>query len=267
MEEYSNGDPAVCDETEDHDISDNESVDFNDIYTAHNPYLDLKMRLRSRCPRLQFKWICLCWGFMAQSTQWGHVERGQATSPYIYWADLVLYAINQYCAHSFARNWQLPFLNLQKGENDQRRYFMINLHERTIRVKDSVLGLNEQMQKFKDFATEIQMVQSDIKEQTSQAALSQLRGSAPGPMQENTSNLQNSHSMERQLLQNTDNSCNNVTTKTSAESTADLAPSTLSNISKSKGDNYVKLKPENFSGNDDFEDFRAQFEITSKING
>ena len=23
--------------------------------------------------------ICLCWGFMAQSTQWGHVERGQFT--------------------------------------------------------------------------------------------------------------------------------------------------------------------------------------------
>ena len=30
MEEYSNVDPAVCNETEDHDISDNESVDFND---------------------------------------------------------------------------------------------------------------------------------------------------------------------------------------------------------------------------------------------
>ena len=23
--------------------------------------------------------ICLCWGFKAQSTQWGHVERGQFT--------------------------------------------------------------------------------------------------------------------------------------------------------------------------------------------
>ena len=23
--------------------------------------------------------ICLCWGFTAQSTQWGHVERGQFT--------------------------------------------------------------------------------------------------------------------------------------------------------------------------------------------
>ena len=34
-----------------------------------------------------------------------------------------LLAVNQYCAHSFARNWQLPFLNQQKGENDCRKYF------------------------------------------------------------------------------------------------------------------------------------------------
>ena len=39
---------------------------------------------------------------------------------------------NQYCAHSFARNWQLPFLNQRKGENDRRKYFMINLHERML---------------------------------------------------------------------------------------------------------------------------------------
>ena len=32
---------------------------------------------------------------------------------------------NQYCAHSFARNWQLPFLNQRKGENDCKKYFMI----------------------------------------------------------------------------------------------------------------------------------------------
>ena len=25
------------------------------------------------------KFVCLCWGFTAQSTQWGHVERGQFT--------------------------------------------------------------------------------------------------------------------------------------------------------------------------------------------
>ena len=40
--------------------------------------------------------------------------------------------VNQYCADSFARNWQLPFLNQQKGENDCRKYFMINLHERML---------------------------------------------------------------------------------------------------------------------------------------
>ena len=49
-----------------------------------------------------------------------------------YWAGLVLQAVNQYCAHSFARNWQLPFLNQRKGENDRRKYFMINLHERML---------------------------------------------------------------------------------------------------------------------------------------
>ena len=40
--------------------------------------------------------------------------------------------VNQYCAHSFARNLQLPFLNQRKGENDRRKYFMLNLHERML---------------------------------------------------------------------------------------------------------------------------------------
>ena len=29
-------------------------------------------------------------------------------------------------------NWQLPFLNQLKGENDRRKYFTINLHERML---------------------------------------------------------------------------------------------------------------------------------------
>ena len=28
---------------------------------------------------IRSKKSCLCWGFTAQSTQWGHVERGQFT--------------------------------------------------------------------------------------------------------------------------------------------------------------------------------------------
>ena len=59
---------------------------------------------------------------------------------------LSLYVVNQYCAHSSARNWQLPFLNQWKGEND----FMINLYKRmkwrnilygsTFRIGHSDLG-------------------------------------------------------------------------------------------------------------------------------
>ena len=52
--------------------------------------------------------------------------------PHFYWAGLVLWAVNQYCAHSYARNWQLSFLNQRKGESDRRKYFMINLHERML---------------------------------------------------------------------------------------------------------------------------------------
>ena len=35
--------------------------------------------------------------------------------------------------HTFtSRNWQLPFLNQQKEENDRRKYFMIDLYERML---------------------------------------------------------------------------------------------------------------------------------------
>ena len=27
----------------------------------------------------EFMFVCLCWAFTAQSTQWGHVDRGQFT--------------------------------------------------------------------------------------------------------------------------------------------------------------------------------------------
>ena len=49
---------------------------------------------------------------------------------------LVIDAVNQYYAHSLARNWQLPFLNQWKGENDLRKYFMIKSPRKT--VADSV---------------------------------------------------------------------------------------------------------------------------------
>ena len=36
-----------------------------------------------------WNFVCLCWGFTAQSTQWSHVKRGQFTLPHVYWAGLV----------------------------------------------------------------------------------------------------------------------------------------------------------------------------------
>ena len=37
--------------------------------------------------------------------------------------------INSTCEHTFASNWQLPILNQQKGENDCRNDFLINIHK------------------------------------------------------------------------------------------------------------------------------------------
>ena len=69
-----------------------------------------------------YGFVCLCYGFTAQSTQWVHVEHSQFTSPHFYWAGLVLKAFNQYCAHFFTRKWQLPFLNQRKGEKMVSRW-------------------------------------------------------------------------------------------------------------------------------------------------
>ena len=38
----------------------------------------------------------------------------------------LLSGLTSICAHSFTRNWQLPFLNQWRGKNDSRKYFMKN---------------------------------------------------------------------------------------------------------------------------------------------
>ena len=44
--------------------------------------------------------------------------------------------VNQYCAHSFARKLQLPFLNQWKGANDCRKYLSIVVGGQITLVKD-----------------------------------------------------------------------------------------------------------------------------------
>ena len=97
------------------------------------PYLLLCIVCPPVCPIPWHKsFVCLCWCFTANSTQWGHV---------VYLAGLVLWAVKQYCAHCFTRNWQLPFLNQGKREKDRRKYLMIHVHERMLLTRR---GLNPQ---------------------------------------------------------------------------------------------------------------------------
>ena len=73
----------------------------------------------------------LHWCFVAFQHFSGHVRRGHLTYPHCFWASL-LGSLPVLSAHSFASNWQLPFLNQQKGENGCRNYFMTNLHGRML---------------------------------------------------------------------------------------------------------------------------------------
>ena len=75
---------------------------------------------------------CCCVGsFMALWHFSGHFGCGQLTYPHCSWASL-LGSLPVVSAHSFDSNWQLPFLNQQKGENGHRNYFMTNLLEKNV---------------------------------------------------------------------------------------------------------------------------------------
>ena len=70
--------------------------------------------------------LLFCWCFSALRHILGHFGRGQLTYPHCSWANL-LGSLPVFSAHSFASNWQLPFLNQRKEENGRRNYFMTKL--------------------------------------------------------------------------------------------------------------------------------------------
>ena len=75
--------------------------------------------------------VVLCWCFTALWHFFNSFRCGQSTYPHCSWASL-LGSLPVLSAHSFASNWQLPFLNQRKGENCCRNYFMTNLYERML---------------------------------------------------------------------------------------------------------------------------------------
>ena len=63
---------------------------------------------------------------------WWRCRKCLPIKPHFYRAGLIFQVVNQYCAHSFTRNWQLPFLNQLKGENDCKNISWSNLQERML---------------------------------------------------------------------------------------------------------------------------------------
>ena len=67
--------------------------------------------------------LLFSWCFMVLQHILGHFGRSQLTWPHCSWASL-LSSLPVLSAHSFASNWQLPFLNQRKGEHGLRNIFM-----------------------------------------------------------------------------------------------------------------------------------------------
>ena len=79
-------------------------------------------------------WLYYC--FTAVRYILGNFKRSQLAYPHCSWASL-LGSLPVLSAHSFAINWQLPFLNQQKGGMVKEFVSWPNLHERMCRARGS----------------------------------------------------------------------------------------------------------------------------------
>ena len=122
-------------------------------------------------------------------------------------------------------------------------------------VRDSIVELTDILQrKFHEFETKMNQMKSKIREQNNQ----QLN-STNGQSNENSNNI---NLVESQASQRAE------TSSSTLNQTCEIPLQGSSNFTLgSKGDNHINLKPQTFSGTDDFENFLAQFEITAEING
>ena len=87
--------------------------------------------------------ILFCWCLTPLWHFSGHSGLGQLSYPQCSWASL-LGSLPILSPHSFASNWQLPFLNRCHGENSRRNYFMNNLHERMfpdVRIEPVIISI------------------------------------------------------------------------------------------------------------------------------
>ena len=123
--------------------------------------------------------------------------------------------------------------------------------------------------KFKELESQIVRLETQVRDKTSSQSVSQSKGSNLDQTNENANNLQNSESSIQTIHISAESSADIISHET--HSTVDDSQSKGDNLfnlkNQSKGDNNIRLKPQNYSGTEDFEDFLAQFEITTEING
>ena len=74
-------------------------------------------------------WLYYC--FTALRHILGHFERGHLAYPHCSWASL-LGSLPVLSAHSFANNWQMPFLNQRKGDDERRNFFMTKFPRKNV---------------------------------------------------------------------------------------------------------------------------------------
>ena len=129
-------------------------------------------------------------------------------------------------------------------------------------VKNSISDMTTHMQqRFDDFDRQVQRLESQLQEHSRQIA-SQVKVSSLALSNENSNNLR--QSAKTSVVDNSSSVSQN-SGLTGPQNQG--LPSEINLTPVNKGDNFVKLKPQNYSGTDEFEDFLAQFEITSEING
>ena len=133
-------------------------------------------------------------------------------------------------------------------------------------VKETVLGLNQQMEtKFTEFDKQIHNLEIHFQDQNNnQSIVQSSRNSTVMQLNPNsnlTSNLPSALSSN-----NTESSASHA--PVGSELHCSSSNDGISASQHTRADNFIKLKPQNFTGSDDdFEDFLTQFEITSEING
>ena len=129
-------------------------------------------------------------------------------------------------------------------------------------VKNGISDMTTHMQqRFDDFDRQVQRLESQLQEHSRQIA-SQVKVSSLALSNENSNNLRQS---AKTSVGDNSSSVSQNSGLTGPQNQG--VPSDINLTPVNKGDNFVKLKPQNYSGTDEFEDFLAQFEITSEING